>query len=72
MLPTHVGEITWDLDMFSIWCMLFRDMTSLIHHVVEAMNLVRIFRDRAQSTPSSQDDVLGSTHHDSLPPGPLV
>ena len=42
--PTHVREITWDLDMFYIWCTLPSYMTSLMHHVFSSLKLIQSFR----------------------------
>ena len=38
--PTHVREITHDPYIFSIWRKLPHDMMSLMHHVVDSLNII--------------------------------
>ena len=69
VLSAHVREIRWGPDVFGIWCRLPCCMTSRMHHIVCAMALIWRLCDHARSTSYSEDEVHGSSHHDSPLPG---
>ena len=70
--PTHVKEITLDINMFSMWNTIPHGMTSIMNHFVSSLKLIWRFRNCTQSMPPSQHDALYSTNHDSPPPSLLV
>jgi hypothetical protein len=72
VVPKHIREIVLDQEMSDIWRRLPHEMMLLMHHVVDALNLIHILKDRSQPMPSSEDDAHGPSHHDYPPPSSLL
>jgi hypothetical protein len=70
--PVNVREILHVPELSVIWSTLPHDMTSLMHHVVSALNLIQRLRDAAHSSSSAHllRMMLLILHHDPPPPDP--